>query len=479
MIIGLYAGTRLEMELAMNVLFIYTNINGAHEETYSFGLASLVAVAKNGGFKCRVRIARTCDDYQKILNDIAEFSPCIVALTSVSSQFSIVKEIASLIKKADNSVTVVCGGVHPTVKPDSIHEAADIDAFFIGESEPAFATFLQNVKDQKDYRDTPNLCYRDGGGVIIKNPLNPLITDLNSLPYPDKTTYPYVDTVSQYGIAPFMFSRGCPYLCSYCCNHAIAEIYNLKRNTPRYRSPELCIREIEWTVKKFPYIRTIWCIDDTFGIDRNWREEFCRKYKERIGLPLSLHMRVNIINEEFMRLLKDTGCQRISFGVESGNDHIRNKVMNRKMTSDEIRNAFVLARKYGIETNAFNIIGVPGETEDTIWDTIRLNRAIRPTTSGVNIFYPYAGTRLGDYCYSNGIVDEELVKDFSNERRDSVLMFSEDFKQKLKRYHEDWPVLVYPYDIRLRLKWLLMKNPHLWDFLRATKRRIYTTLGMV
>jgi radical SAM superfamily enzyme YgiQ (UPF0313 family) len=462
----------------MNVLFIYTNINGAHEETYAFGLASLVAVAKTRGYCCKVIIARSRNDYEKILAAIENFSPAVVALTSVSSQFSFVKEIAALVKIKNKSITVVCGGVHPTVVPESILETDAIDAFFIGESEIAFIEFLKKVQKKQDIFDTPNLCHNENG-VIKTNPLLPLIKDLDSLPFPDKTTYPYVDTVSQYGVAPFMFSRGCPYLCSYCCNHAIAKIYNLKRNLPRYRSPEVCIQEIEWTVKKFPYINTIWCVDDTFGIDTKWREEFCRKYKERVGIRLALHMRVNVINEEFIKLLKDTGCYRISFGVESGNEQIRNNIMNRHMTNTEIMNAFTLAKKYGIETNAFNIIGVPGETEKTIWDTINLNRILNPTTSGINIFYPYRGTELGDYCYNNGLVNETLVKDFSNERRDTVLNFPEDFRKKLRNYHENWPVLIYPWDIKIRLKSILMKNPIVWKSLRKIKRKIYTSIQAV
>jgi radical SAM superfamily enzyme YgiQ (UPF0313 family) len=462
----------------MNILFIYTNINGAHEETYSFGLASLVAVAKKSGFDCRVIIVNTRNDYEKILSEIQNFSPAVVALTSVSSQFGFVREIASLIKKVNNSTILVCGGVHPTVVPESILETDAIDAFFIGESEISFVEFLTKVQNEQNFYDTPNLCYNDNGIVKI-NDLYPLIKDLDTLPYPDKITYPFIETVSQYGIAPFMFSRGCPYLCSYCCNHAIAKMYNLNRNTPRYRSPESCIKEIEWTVKKFPFIKTIWCVDDTFGIDKRWREEFCRKYKERIGIKLALHMRVNVIDEDFIRLLKDTGCYRISFGIESGNDHIRNNVMNRQMTNDQIIKAFSLAKKYRIETNAFNIIGVPGETDKTIWDTINLNRAIKPTTSGINIFYPYRGTELGNYCYKNGLVNESLAKDFSNERRDTILNFPDEFKKKLRNYHENWPVLIYPWDIKLRAKWILMKNPTIWELLRKMKRKLFQTLGWV
>jgi radical SAM superfamily enzyme YgiQ (UPF0313 family) len=89
-----------------------------------------------------------------------------------------------------------------------------------------------------------------------------------------------------------------------------------------------------------------------------------------------------------------------------------------------------------------NIIGVPGETEDMIWDTIKLNRKIKPTSSGVNIFYPYKGTKLGDDCFKNKMVNEKLYSSFSNERRSSVLEFSEEHKKMLTYFRDNWDSLV-------------------------------------
>ncbi|MEI6611195.1 MAG: hypothetical protein WCO53_15870 [Deltaproteobacteria bacterium] len=122
---------------------------------------------------------------------------------------------------------------------------------------------------------------------------------------------------------------------------------------------------------------------------------------------------------------------------------------------------------------------MPGETEEMIWDTIKLNKKIHPTTSGVNIFYPYKGTKLGDECFKKGLVNEELYRKFSKERRESVLNYPEEYKKKLSNIYKDWPVLVYPYDMKIRAKWILMKSPFLWESLRSMKRSLYTALGWV
>jgi radical SAM superfamily enzyme YgiQ (UPF0313 family) len=252
----------------------------------------------------------------------------------------------------------------------------------------------------------------------------------------------------------------------------------MKHNNPRYRSPESSIREIEETLRLFPEIRSIWIMDDTFGLDRQWRNEFCAKYKERIGIKFDCLLRANVIDEEFIRLLKDAGCYQMSIGVESGNEYIRNTVMNRKMTNQQIINAFALARKYGISTNAINIIGVPGETEEMIRDTIRLNRQLKPTSSGVNIFYPYKGTKLGDECVRQGLFSEENYRNFSRERRESVLNYPPEHKARLSYYYLHWTDLVYPYDIRQRMHSFIMNHPRLLSALRTIRYGVSGNRGV-
>lgn len=189
-------------------------------------------------------------------------------------------------------------------------------------------------------------------------------------------------------------------------------------------------------------MRRIVIRDDIFGLDRKWREEFCLKYKNRIGKPFSVFSRVDIVNEGYLRVLKDAGCRSISLAIESGNEYIRNKVMNKGISEYQIVRAFDLARRYGLETSAINLIGVPGESDAMIWDTIKLNRRVKPTTSRVNIFYPYKGTILGDSCFARGLVEEAVYENFFNERRESVLSYPEEHKRKLIYYHENWGELV-------------------------------------
>jgi len=458
----------------MRILFLYTNINGFHESSYSFGLTSIIAISKQKGHQIDCMLITSQEEYDSVFKKIEELQPDIIGFSTVSSQFHFVKELAELIKKNYPDIIIVCGGVHPTINPYCIKEAKGIDAVFVGESEGAFRDFLDCVSQKKSFKNINNIAYRSNGGVVI-NPLNSLILDLDELPYSDRDNIYFEQSLKAIGFASFYFSRGCPYLCSYCSNHAIAKSYGLERNNTRYRSPESCIWEIEEVIRKY-HVKQISIGDDTFGLNKKWRKEFLRKYKERIGLPFYCLLRANIVDEEFVKLIKEAGCFKVLIGVESGNEYVRNEIMKRHMTNEEIIRAFDLLRKYRIEATALNIIGVPGETEEMIWDTIRLNRRINPKYSGVNIFYPYKGTELGDYCFEHNLVDEERFKNFSNERRETVLNYPKEYRDKLTYYYDRWEELVHRWHLIHRLKMIIRdacKKLGIWNQVLKLKNSIF------
>ena len=171
-------------------------------------------------------------------------------------------------------------------------------------------------------------------------------------------------------------------------------------------------------------------------------------YRERIKIPFVCLLRCDVVTEDTMQDLAKGYCDIIQFGVESGNDYIRNVVMDRQMPRDTIVYAFKLARKYNVKTNALNVIGVPGETKEMLLDTVRLNTEIDPYTCGANIFYPYKGTPLGDKCFKEGLVNIKKYEDFSNERRESVLNYDQEWLDTLKYYRANWAKIVYPFSYR-------------------------------
>jgi len=462
----------------MNILFAYPNINGYHDDNYHFGLASIVSVAREAKHNVKVVIISKRSDYSNLLDEVKSFKPVVIGFSSVSSQFHHVKEMAALIKESFPSIITICGGVHPTINTDALLEAEMIDGFFVGESERSIIEFLGKIENRESFKETDNFAYVQDGKVV-KNKLKSLLDDLDSLPHPDKEIYPYEKTIRDLGYAPFFFARGCPYMCTYCSNHALAKLYERKRNYPRFRSPEKCIQEIEEVVEKYgSIIKYVWIMDDIFGLNNKWREEFCEKYKSRIKKKFMILIRVEMASDNLFDMLKDAGCFRVFFGVESGSERVRSEIMGRKMSNEEIINAFDLCHQRGLETLAVNIIGVPGESEKEILDTVNLNRRLNPTDSGANVFYPYKGTVLGDRCFKEGLINEKLFNDFSNERRETVLEYSAEHKKMLSYYHDNWQILVYPYNLKLRLIRLL-KTIGIFEFARKTKKMLFSRLEVM
>jgi len=432
-------------------------------------LSSIASYINNKGYNSKIIAIRKEKEYDKFTAEIKSFNPKVVGFTSVSSQFGCVKHLAKLVKRFNKNIFTVCGGIHATLFPEALLETDDMDGFFVGESEIAFGDCLDHIRDNKDFRQMNNFAMKTNGKVVV-NDLNPLINNLEILPHP-KLDSLFEEYIESNGWAPFFFSRGCPYICTYCCNDAYAKLYGMPRNMPRYRSVDSCLEEIKIAMGKYKF-DAIWMGDNIFAVDKKWRDEFCIKYKKEIGKRFFCNLQVNIINEDYVKKLKEAGCFRVSMSIESGNEYIRNTVMKRKMSEKNIIEAYRLCKKYGLETQSINIIGLPGETEDMIWDTIKLNRKIKPNLSGVNIFYPYKGTQLGDYCFSENLVDEDLYNNFSFERRDSVLKFPSEYKAKLQYYHKNWEYLVYPYDIKRRFLKILRSNKLIFNYLRKIKRKV-------
>lgn len=250
------------------------------------------------------------------------------------------------------------------------------------------------------------------GNQILKNPIRPLIEDLDSLPPLDYGLFDYesLADATYFKRLVIMASRGCPYDCTYCCNHAFKELYPNKNRYVRLRSVDTVLDQIEIALNKYPSLKEVRFFDDTLTLNKSWFREFAQKYKTRIGLPYSTNDRVNQVDEEIAGLLKDSGCNFVEFGIENGSPRIRDEIMKRGTSDDQIINAFALCRKHGIKTSAFNIIGIPEETFGTALETIRLNAKANPDWSYIFYFHPYVGTKLYDICVEKGLLTNKTFK---------------------------------------------------------------------
>lgn len=426
----------------MKILFILPDVNSFHKLEIHFGIAYVTGFLKAKGYKnIRFLSVARMEDYEKVIKEVLQYKPDIVGFTSVETQFGNVIKLSKLIKENYNCI-IVCGGVFPTIFPECIKDAEYLDVIFRGESEIAFLKFVRAIERNEDYHNIENICYINGKeGHIIKNKLLPLENNLDLLGFPDREIFNFQDVIDSYGgTVPFMFNRGCPYNCAFCSNHVLASVYGKRSNVTRRRSVDSCIEEIRAVSKQYKFdIIHIW--DDLFTSNRKWLYEFLDKYKARFNKPFMCTTRSNLCDDDLFRRLKEGGCYRVHMSIESGNDFIRNNIIRRNISKDAIMRSFGLAKKYKIEVNATSIIGLPFETEDMLKETIDILALLKVESPGVNVFYPYKGTKLREVCEEYGMVNSGLKYDIQ-ERRESILDLPHISKKTLKYYQDNFEDLV-------------------------------------
>jgi anaerobic magnesium-protoporphyrin IX monomethyl ester cyclase len=385
----------------MRVLLIYPNITD-YPIDISYGLAAISSVLKKSGHIVRLLDYTFNHNKKGLASTIQNYDPQIVGIPVASNDFSFAVEICSFIKSISD-VLIVAGGFHTTMAPEDIMHEKYFDIAVIGEGEQTFLEIVESLETidfQKRLHDIPGIWFHENGNVN-KNELRPLNININSLPFPDKTLFDYQRFINiNRGLATFITSYGCPFECSYCINKVLMDKFGSKGYV-RYKSVDYLLNEIEAIVNKY-VIREIEFYDDTFTINKQRLKEFCDIYPKRIGLPFYINSRVDTINREVVRQLKDAGCSRISMGIETGDSFVRNEICKRNQTDSQIIDAFRMVRESGIKTLSYSMVGIPHETKDSIAKTIELNRKCYPDYIAVSIFNAYKGTEIYELCKENG-----------------------------------------------------------------------------
>ena len=276
-----------------------------------------------------------------------------------------------------------------------------------------------------------------------KNPIAPLLEELDELPFPDREIFNANELVHESsGRLPILASRGCPYNCTYCCNHALKSIYPNKERYIRFRSVENVVCEIKEVLSRYPIFKSVLFHDDILFLNKIWSRNFINLYKHEVGIPFSCNIRPEIVDEEIASLLKEGGCFRICIGIESGNDHMRQQILRRRISTEQIRRASLLCKSKGIAVYAFNMVGIPFKKPRDILETIKLNSEISSDSFQVSIFYPYMGTELFNISEREGFLTDRRVDDYLTDSmlhlrtisRSQVLMFRRYFVLFVRLY---------------------------------------------
>lgn len=385
----------------MRILFIFPTASDKYTFVdFHHGIAQLSACLKQAGHDTKLyQTSRfSPNDIDRV---IKTYEPGFLAYSFTSDFFPLAQSYAEYL--ASKKIFSIAGGVHPTLAPEDVVDF--FDCVCVGEGEQT----LLDIVDGKPLDEIPNLVCRVDG-QIVKNPIQPLLENLDQLPFPDRELFHFQHALDQDHRADFMVGRGCPYRCTYCINNQM--IHLAPGKYVRLRSVSNVLAEIKQVLADYQHIESVCFQDDTFAINRKWLIEFCGRYKEEIGLPFVCNLRTDRTDEEIVTLLANAGCQEVRIGVEQGNEELRRTVMKRKMSNVQIIAAFKLLHKAGIKTFAYNMIGIPGETEQTVQETIALNRTIKPNKMHISIFRPYPGTELYDFCHREGYIRDVSIESY-------------------------------------------------------------------
>lgn len=421
----------------MRILFVIKQI-----DYEPLGLLYLSSTLRQAGHQVRLAIAADEDP----VAIAREWQPGVVGYSVYTGSQTYYRDLNLRIKEVLPGVVSVFGGPHPTYFPDFIEEPG-VDAVCLGEGEGAILDLVNAVEAGRPLTGIENWWFKRNGS-IERNPLRPLEVNLDRLPFPDRELIYEKDSFTrESGIKHFITSRGCPYNCTYCFNHALAALYRGKGKRLRQMSVDKVIEEVGWVQKRYP-VQFVVFLDDLFILSTEWLRELAARFPQEIGLPFFCNVRANLVTEDKIALLKQAGCTSVGMGVETGNAQLRNEILKRSLSDEQIIGASRLLRQAGIQLVTTNMLGLPGGTLADDFETLALNHACRPAYANAFLYQPYPRTELGEYARQHGFVEGSLdeIDDSAWER--SVLRFSSpEEKRQIENFNKlfalavEWPWL--------------------------------------
>jgi len=369
------------------------------------------------------------DVYEDFVRKVKTFKPDLIAITIVEDTFDLAINLLKMVSYLN--IPVIAGGVQAILAPEMVMRNKEIDLLCYGEGDEALPELCERMASGKTYDDIKNIWVKRGGRVI-KNPMRPLV-NLNEIPYNDYSLFeearffrPMQGKI--FRMIPIEIDRGCPYQCTFCAAPSLRELYKKETSGTyhRFKTVTRIIEELIHHVKTYN-AEYIYFNSETFlAMNDEKFQTFAEEYIKSIHLPFWCQSRIETISEFKIALLKKMGCDRLSVGIEHGNEEFRKTVLKKKFSNQQVIDAFGILKKHRIPITVNNMLGFPGETRELIFDTIRLNRMINIDSTNCFAFKPYHGTHLREIAIREG-----YMKDTGNVH--SILESSLDMPQLSKK----------------------------------------------
>ena len=377
------------------------------------GLAYLAANLERGGHEVSILDAPALDlTSTGICKSIEAESYDLIGVTMLTPMYRRSIEVVRAIKKAFPKLPIVVGGPHPTILPEeTLIENKEIDFAVIGEGEIVFLNFVNALEKGEDTEGIPGIAYRKNDSVVVNKPPE-MIAHLDDLPIPARHLLPmhaYHMTESRTQ-AEHAFtvsvSRGCPFNCAFCCRI----IFGRK---VRHHSVDRIIDEITTLVNDYG-AKEINLEADTLTVNKHFINSLCEKIIAS-GLSKKItwtcESRIDTINKDMLKKMREAGCWEISYGVETGSQRLLD-LIHKDISLEQIEKTFAITKRIGIDIRAFYMLGIPTETREESLKTIAFAKKLDARWSQFTVFTPFPGTELYDMVVKEGALKSHNWADY-------------------------------------------------------------------
>ena len=385
-------------------------IGAVLERDYQVQIVDSVVEGYETELKLDRNIIRYGLTYKEIENRIDRFQPDVVGVSNLfSSGFREAYQVCSIVKKINPEIITVIGGPHPSALPEQVLQNKEIDFVVMGEGEYSFRDLLRGI-ETKDFSELDGVAYKKNGkvNVIAKSKF---IDNLDELPFPARHLLP-MEKYFKIGEAfiitrkkpftPLNTSRGCVAKCTFCPVHATWG------GRWRQRSAESVLNEIEYLVKTYG-VKEIHFDDDNLVLNRKRAQKIFQGIVDRkldIVWTVPTGIALWALDDDLLKIMKDSGCYKLFVAVESGDEYILNKVIRKPLDLKKVKPLVETMINLGIEVESFFVVGMPGETEESLKRTFKYARDLNTDATHYFFANPIPGSELYEICKKEGYFRE-------------------------------------------------------------------------
>ncbi len=367
----------------------------------AIGFAYIAAVLKENGYDVKVVDAYVSENsLEEIMDIIEQYTPDIVGISVLTPSAEVVYEIANKIRTSHPQIRLVMGNMHASLFADEMLSNNYADFVVHREGEITMLNLVRVLEENGDIRNVKGISYKENG-IIVENTHNPHIDDLDSLPFPawdlfpleKYSTDPRTEVKKGFVEMQILATRGCPNQCTFCSSRTERSLGSKYRK----REPKLVVDEMSHMHEMYGS-EVFSFMDLAFPMVRKHAVDLCNELIKR-GLNKKFkwvtECRVKPLDVELLCLMKEAGCERLCFGIESGNNEIL-RLLRKNFTVNDVRNAVEMTHSAGLGIDGMFMIGLPGETEEMVKETIDFAIKLNIRYAIFNLFVPYPGCELWD-----------------------------------------------------------------------------------